>query len=70
MNDGSEQKPYFMSKGLMKVLGKKNVNLRDPPQLSGREMTSKISPDLTPGRPLPVPNVLRLRDEDSLKTVT
>ena len=23
-NDGSEEKPYFMSKGLMSVLGKKN----------------------------------------------
>jgi len=24
MNDGSPDKPYFMSKGLMKILGKKN----------------------------------------------
>ena len=23
-NDGSEEKPYFMNKGLMKLLGKKN----------------------------------------------
>lgn len=28
-NDGSEEKPYFMSKSLMKVLGKKNVVKRD-----------------------------------------
>lgn len=28
-NDGSEQKPYFMSKGLMKVLGKKNKKPKD-----------------------------------------
>ena len=27
-NDGSPEKPYFMSKGLMKILGKKNK----PPQ--------------------------------------
>ncbi|KAK3088621.1 hypothetical protein FSP39_021397 [Pinctada imbricata] len=28
MNDGSPEKPYFMSKGLMKILGKKNT--KDP----------------------------------------
>ncbi|CAK8684737.1 unnamed protein product [Clavelina lepadiformis] len=28
-NDGSEQKPYYMSKGLMKVLGKKNKKVKD-----------------------------------------
>nr|CAB3266288.1 choline transporter-like protein 5 [Phallusia mammillata] len=28
-NDGSEQKPYYMSKGLMKVLGKKNKKRKD-----------------------------------------
>lgn len=30
MNDGSTAKPYFMSKGLMKVVGKKNEKLTDP----------------------------------------
>ena len=29
MNDGSAEKPYFMSKGLMKILGKKN-KFEDP----------------------------------------
>ena len=29
MNDGSAEKPYFMSKGLMKILGKKN-KLEEP----------------------------------------
>ena len=29
MNDGSTEKPYFMSKGMMKILGKKN-KLEDP----------------------------------------
>ena len=29
MNDGSAEKPYFMSKGMMKILGKKN-KLEDP----------------------------------------
>jgi choline transporter-like protein 2/4/5 len=24
-HDGSQEKPYYMSKGLMKILGKKNV---------------------------------------------
>ena len=28
MNDGSPEKPYYMSKGLMKILGKKNT--KDP----------------------------------------
>lgn len=28
-NDGSEEKPYFMSKQLMKILGKKNLVPRD-----------------------------------------
>lgn len=28
-NDGSEEKPYFMSKQLMKILGKKNIIPRD-----------------------------------------
>ncbi|WAR31027.1 CTL2-like protein [Mya arenaria] len=30
MNDGSAEKPYYMSKGLMKVLGKKNKQLKEP----------------------------------------
>lgn len=29
MNDGTAEKPYFMSKGMMKILGKKN-KLEDP----------------------------------------
>ena len=29
MNDGSAEKPYFMSKGMMKILGKNN-KLEDP----------------------------------------
>ncbi|CAG5121002.1 unnamed protein product [Candidula unifasciata] len=69
MNDGSAERPYYMSKGLMKVLGKKNVHMRDPEQHSSREMTSKVSPEETSGRPLPVPNVLKLRNEESMKTV-
>lgn len=28
-NDGSEEKPYFMSKQLMKILGRKNMVPRD-----------------------------------------
>ena len=28
-NDGSEEKPYFMSKQLMKILGRKNIIPRD-----------------------------------------
>lgn len=28
-NDGSEEKPYYMSKQLMKILGRKNVNQRN-----------------------------------------
>ena len=30
MNDGSPDKPYFMSKGMMKILGKKNKQLKEP----------------------------------------
>jgi choline transporter-like protein 2/4/5 len=30
-NDGSAEKPYFMSKGLMKILSKKNK----PPRTAG-----------------------------------
>ncbi|KAH3792773.1 hypothetical protein DPMN_146272, partial [Dreissena polymorpha] len=30
MNDGSPEKPYYMSKGLMQVLGKKNKQLKEP----------------------------------------
>ncbi|XP_031621563.1 CTL-like protein 2 isoform X2 [Contarinia nasturtii] len=33
-NDGSEEKPYFMSKQLMKILGKKNIVPRDQYQES------------------------------------
>jgi len=33
MNDGSAEKPYFMSKGLMKILGKKNK----PEEQSGKK---------------------------------
>ena len=37
MNDGSTEKPYFMSKGMMKILGKKN-KLEDPKSKSkGKE---------------------------------
>lgn len=28
-NDGSEEKPYFMPKNMMKILGKKNKHLAD-----------------------------------------
>jgi len=28
-NDGSEEKPYFMPKNLMKILGKKNEHLEE-----------------------------------------
>ncbi|XP_070177370.1 choline transporter-like protein 2 isoform X2 [Littorina saxatilis] len=31
-NDGSAEKPYFMSKGLMKILGKKNKPVTEPKQ--------------------------------------
>ena len=30
MNDGSADKPYFISKGLMKIIGKKNKQLKEP----------------------------------------
>ncbi|XP_060561475.1 choline transporter-like protein 2 [Ruditapes philippinarum] len=30
MNDGTPEKPYFMSKGLMKIIGKKNKQLKEP----------------------------------------
>ena len=30
MNDGSEEKPYFMNKRLMKLMGKKNKQLKEP----------------------------------------
>ncbi|RUS83474.1 hypothetical protein EGW08_008790 [Elysia chlorotica] len=59
-NDGSATKPYFMSKGLMKVLGKKNEKLKDPqekvePKKSSK--TAKVAPsDTREKRPLPEPN--------------
>lgn len=30
MNDGTPEKPYYMSKGLMKIVGKKNKQLKEP----------------------------------------
>ena len=30
MNDGTPEKPYYMSKGLMKIIGKKNKQLKEP----------------------------------------
>ena len=39
MNDGSPEKPYFMSKNMMKILGKKNKKFDDP-------KTSKSNSDL------------------------
>ena len=39
MNDGSAEKPYFMSKNMMKILGKKNKKFDDP-------KTSKSNSDL------------------------
>ncbi|KAH9507580.1 hypothetical protein Btru_051513 [Bulinus truncatus] len=49
MNDGSEQKPYFMSKDLMKILGKHNLSsaTRGP-------HTATVTPDRK-GRALPLP---------------
>ncbi|KAH9507586.1 hypothetical protein Btru_051521 [Bulinus truncatus] len=49
MNDGSEQKPYFMSKDLMKILGKQNLSsaTRGP-------HTATVTPDRK-GRALPLP---------------
>ena len=35
MNDGSPEKPYYMSKGLMGVLGKKNKEAK--PEKGGKE---------------------------------
>ncbi|XP_012942174.1 choline transporter-like protein 2 [Aplysia californica] len=59
MNDGSVQKPYFMSKGLMKVLGKKNDKMVDPKNsepngAKGKKASAKVTPDKK-GRPLPEP---------------
>ncbi|CAL1544616.1 unnamed protein product [Lymnaea stagnalis] len=54
MNDGSAEKPYYMSKGLMKVLGKKNVQLSDPAEHQRVGHTSKVTPQRK-GRPLPIP---------------
>jgi len=34
-NDGSEEKPYYMTKGLMKILGKKNTP-QDSPDKNGK----------------------------------
>ncbi|GFN76349.1 histone-lysine N-methyltransferase SETMAR [Plakobranchus ocellatus] len=51
-NDGSAAKPYFMSKGLMKVLGKKNEKLSDP----NKPKKSKVSPEEKKEKgPLPEP---------------
>ncbi|GFR70798.1 choline transporter-like protein 2 [Elysia marginata] len=61
-NDGSVAKPYFMSKGLMKVLGKKNEKLKEPKnkesdQAKKAPKTAKVAPeDKTEKRPLPEPN--------------
>ena len=59
-NDGSVSKPYFMSKGLMKVLGKKNEKLKEPkgPEESKKgSKTAKVAPeDKEEKRPLPEPN--------------
>ncbi|GFO29553.1 choline transporter-like protein 2 [Plakobranchus ocellatus] len=55
-NDGSAGKPYFMSKGLMKVLGKKNEKLSDPNEPKKGAKTSKVSPEeKKEKRPLPEP---------------
>ena len=36
-NDGSAQKPYFMSKSLMKIMGKKNA-----PEATNKTEVSKV----------------------------
>lgn len=64
MNDGSSEKPYFMSKGLMKVLGKKNKIMQEPSQNAVGESSLKVSPTKKHGRPLPQPRgVLKLQQE-------
>lgn len=54
MNDGSPEKPYFMSIGLMKVLGKKNLKQNESSAPSNSRKTSRVSPQRK-GRPLPIP---------------
>ncbi|XP_055896841.1 choline transporter-like protein 2 isoform X1 [Biomphalaria glabrata] len=51
MNDGTAEKPYFMSKGLMKILGKRNVG--NSPS-SRPAHTARVTPERR-GRPLPQP---------------
>lgn len=41
MNDGSTEKPYFMSKGMMKLMGKKNKNMKDPVENGGSKKRKK-----------------------------
>ncbi|XP_052789549.1 choline transporter-like protein 2 [Mya arenaria] len=44
MNDGSAEKPYYMSKGLMKVLGKKNKQLKEPEGVRVKSSNGKVKP--------------------------
>lgn len=43
-NDGSEQRPYFMSKQLMKILGRKNAVSRKKYREIGKKMSRRSTP--------------------------
>lgn len=44
MHDGSAEKPYFMSKGLMKIIGKKN-KFQDPDDGNKQDKKTKGKTD-------------------------
>jgi len=49
MNDGSATKPYFMSKGMMSILGKKNDKMVDPKNDVPKGAKKKGENRVTPG---------------------